>query len=131
MPRCCIAVGCNTVSGEGYSLHGFPRDADVRAKWVRAIKRQRSNRDGPTAGSLLCSKHFEPHCFITEGVCYCEDIGIPAKKWLKPDAVPTIFPRSIHAGRSRPGTPPHRPAFVKRQRQAVSNIIYYTLSMCT
>ena len=94
MPRCCIAAGCNTAGGEGYSLHGFPRDADVRAKWVRAVKRQRSNWDGPTAGSLLCSKHFEPHCFVTEGVRYCEDVGIPAKKRLKLDAVPTIFPTS-------------------------------------
>ena len=122
MSRCCIASGCNTAGGEGYSLHGFPRDADVRAKWVRAVKRQRSNWDGPTAGSLLCSKHFEPHCFVIEGVCYHEDIGIPAKKRLKPDTVSTIFPTSIHAGGSRPSTLPHRPAFIKQQQQAVSNI---------
>ena len=48
MPRHCIAAGCNTAGEEGYSLHGFPHDADVCAKGVRAVKRQRSNWDGPT-----------------------------------------------------------------------------------
>ena len=32
MPRGCVAAGCNTV----YSLHGFPRDQDLHAKWIRA-----------------------------------------------------------------------------------------------
>ena len=30
-------------------------------------KRQRSNWDGALSISQLCSKHFEDHCFITEG----------------------------------------------------------------
>ena len=34
MPRHCIAVGCNTVSGEGYSLHAFPLDQGLRAKCI-------------------------------------------------------------------------------------------------
>ena len=121
MPRRCIAAGCSTAGGEGYSLHSFPRDEGMRAKWVRAVKRQRSNWDGPTAGSLLCSKHFEPHCFATEGSRFRDAVGIPAKKRLKPDAVPTIFPRPIHAGLdagSRQTTP--RPAAEKRLRKAVS-----------
>ena len=58
-------------------------------------KRQRSNWDGPSSSSQLCSKHFEDHCFVTEGVRYRESMGVPALKRLKPDAVPTIFPRSI------------------------------------
>ena len=38
MPRRCVAAGCNTKSGEGYSLHGFPREQDLHAKWVRTVK---------------------------------------------------------------------------------------------
>ena len=30
-----------------------------------------------------------------EGVRYCEDMGIPAKKLLKPNAIPTKFARPI------------------------------------
>ena len=125
MPRRCIAAGCNTKDSEGYSLHTFPRNKELRDKWIRAVKRQRSNWDGPSKYSLLCSKHFEPNCFKTEGSRYRDEVGIPAKKRLKPDAVPTIFPLSIHGGSTgRSKTPPPRLAAQKRQRQAVStNII--------
>ena len=33
------------------------------------------NCDGPTASSMLCSKHFEQDCCLMEGVCYREDMG--------------------------------------------------------
>ena len=119
MPRRCVAAGCNTVSGDGYSLHAFPRDQDLRAKWIRAVKRQRSNWDGPSAHSMLCSKHFEPEYLATEGVRYHDTIRLPTKKRLKPGAIPTIFPLSIHHG-GRLRTPPPRSVAKKRQRQAVS-----------
>ena len=61
---------------------------------------------------------------MTEGSRYRDEVGIPAKKRLKPDAVPTIFPLSIHGGGTgRPRTPPPRLAAQKRQRQAVSKNI--------
>ena len=44
MPRRCVAAGCNTKSGMGYSLHGFPQDEVLRKKWVRAGKRQRTGK---------------------------------------------------------------------------------------
>ena len=34
MSRHCIAAGCNTVSEEGYSLHAFPLDQGLHAKWI-------------------------------------------------------------------------------------------------
>ena len=78
MPKRFIAAGCSTTSGEGYSVHKFPRSETLRAKWVKAVKCYRSNWDGPTANSVLCSKHFEQDCAIVEGVRYCKDMGIPA-----------------------------------------------------
>ena len=72
MPTRCVAAGCDTVSGKGYSLHKFPRNESVRKQWVRAVKRQRSNWDGPTSSSFLCSKHFKPECFVTDGVRFRE-----------------------------------------------------------
>ena len=69
MPRRCIAAGCNTASGQGYSLHEFPRDDGARLKWARAVKLHRVGWKGRTDASFLCSNaHFEPDCFITEGV---------------------------------------------------------------
>ena len=122
MLRRCIAAACSTSSGEGYSLHAFPRDESLRKKWIRAVKQQRSNWEGPSASSLLCSKHFEPECFALEGVRYRDAVGIPAKKRLKPDAVPTIFTRSIHSGCSGPSPPSSRPTSEKRQRKTVSSM---------
>ena len=147
MPRRCVVAGCSTIGGEGYSLHEFPRDKTIRTKWTQAVKRNRSNWDGPSASSLLCSKHFEQDCFVVEGVRYREAMGIPAQKRLKPNAIPTIFPRPTLASRDltlsaqglidwrvwpRETRPTHgetgskstllckRTAYEKRQRKAVS-----------
>ena len=113
MPRRCVAAGCSTSTGEGYSLHEFPRDDSTRAKWTRAVKRFRGNWDGPSASSVLCSKHFEPECYVVEGIRYRDSMGIPAKRRLNPGAVPTIFSRPTH-GESRSSVPCKRTAFEKR-----------------
>jgi len=84
------------------------------------VKQQRRNWNGPTANSVLCSKHFETACFALEGSCYQDAAGIPTKKRLKPDAIPTIFPKSIYGGSSGPSAPSQRPTSEKRQCKAVS-----------
>ena len=53
MPKRCVAAGCSTTSGEGYSIHEFPQNEALHAKWAQAVKRYRSNWDGPTANSVL------------------------------------------------------------------------------
>ena len=62
------------MSGDGYTLYAFPHDQDLRAKWIRAVKRQRINWDSPSTHLTLFSKHFEPECFVTEGVRYRDAI---------------------------------------------------------
>ena len=109
MPRHCITAACSTVSGEGYSLHEFLHDNGHRAIWTHTVKLQRVRWNGPTAGCVLCSKHFEPHSFIIEGVWHCDAVGILAKKRLKPNAMPTIFPKPDD-GNSQQTTPSQRPA---------------------
>ena len=127
MLKRCIATRCSTSSGEGYSLHAFPRDESIRKKWITAVKWQRSNWSGPTAYSVLCSKHFEADCYALEGSCYRDTVGIPAKKRLKPDTVPTIFPnifpKSIHGGSSGTSAPSKRPTSERRQRKSVSKLM--------
>ena len=122
MPRCCITVGCNTSSGMGYSLHSFPKDKTLRRKWISAVKCQRSNWDGPSSSSLLCSKHFKEDCFVTEGVRFREALDVPAQKRLKTDAVPTVFAKSTnHVDASSSSyTPCSRPLSERREQRSVS-----------
>ena len=128
MPRRCIAAGCSTKGGEGYSLHESPREESLCATWTRAVKQQRMDWKGPTAASLLCSKHFKLDCFVTEGVRYRDSIGIPTKKCLKPALIPTMFPRSIHSSSSQPPTPSQRPAYKIRKQKSVSNLCHYNIN---
>ena len=95
MPRRCVAADCKTTSGMGYSLHSFPTDENVRRRWTSAVKQYKKGWDGPSTSSHLCSRHFTEDSFETEGSLYRDTFGIPAQKCLKPDAVPTIFPKSI------------------------------------
>ena len=95
MPRHCVAAGCDSVGRKGCGLHKFPQDEVIRKKWIKAVKQQRSNWDGPSLHSLLCSKHFSDECFITKGVCFRDEMRMPTAKCLKPDTVPTLFARSI------------------------------------
>ena len=122
MPRRCVAAGCDSGSGKGYNFHKFPRDETLRRRWISAVKRQRSNWDGPSTDSQLYFKHFEDDCFVTEGVRFCDEMGIPTVKRLKPDAVPTIFARSIdylQASSSQCSTPTTRPLSERRHQRSV------------
>ena len=82
---------------------------------------ERSNWDGPSPYSILCSLHFTDDYFITEGVCFRDELGMPTAKWLKPNAVPMIFARSINymSGASSTNTakPPCQPLSEKREEQ--------------
>ena len=72
--------------------------------------------------ALLCSKHFKEDCFMTEGVRFCDALGIPVQKCLKADAVPTIFARivdQLDAGSSS-CTPSSPPLSEKRVQRSVS-----------
>ena len=119
MPRRCIAAGCDTISGKGYSFHKFPKDNALQRRWISALKRQQSNWDGPSKDSQLCSKHFEEDCFITDGVCFREEMGMPTVKRLKADAVPTIFARSVDYIQTSSSTPTSRPLSERRHQRSV------------
>ena len=76
MPRHCVTAGCDRVSGKGCSFHKFPKNEALRRRWVNAVKRQRSNWNGPSADSQLCSNHFTEDCFVTDGFRFREAMGI-------------------------------------------------------
>ena len=75
-----MAAGHSTVSREGYNLHEFPHDDALCIKWEQDVKCYQSNWYGASTSSVLCSQHFEPECYILEGIHYCNAMGIPAKR---------------------------------------------------
>ena len=99
----------------GYSLHSFPKNETLR-------RNQRSNWDGPSASSLLCSKHFKEDCFATEGVRFRKALGVSAQKRLKADVVPTVFVKTTDhvAANSSSYTPCSRPLSERREQRSVS-----------
>ena len=78
----------------GYSLHKFPKDESLKRR-INAVKQQIKHWDDLSPTSHLCAKHFMEDLLEKDGKLYCGTFGIPAQKRLKPDTVPTIFPRSI------------------------------------
>lgn len=61
------------------TYHSFPNDQELKKKWIVALRR---DAFVPTVYSKLCSKHFARQCFVQERF---------GGRWLKPDAVPTLF----------------------------------------
>ena len=86
----------------------------------------KENWEGPSSSSQLYSKHFEDHCFVTEGVRYSEAMGVPTVKRLKPDTVSTIFPRSINYLESTSSTPTIRPLSEQQKQRSISMLCIYT-----
>ncbi|XP_030330853.1 THAP domain-containing protein 8 isoform X2 [Strigops habroptila] len=79
-PRCSNAAGQARTAARGVSFYRFPlQDAPRLRQW---LERMGQENWVPTRHQHLCSDHFEPSCFQYRwGVRY-----------LRPDAVPTIFP---------------------------------------
>ena len=37
MVKQCIAAGCSNTHEDGYSLHQFPKDPQLRQKWIETV----------------------------------------------------------------------------------------------
>uniref|UniRef100_A0A3P9M265 THAP-type domain-containing protein n=1 Tax=Oryzias latipes TaxID=8090 RepID=A0A3P9M265_ORYLA len=97
MPSRCVAAGCSNTSSESVSVYKFPKQETLLKQWTKQVQRTRANWV-PTASSTLCSEHFEADCF-EETPQLIKDMGMHVryKKVLKPNAIPTIFKRSLVA----------------------------------
>ena len=94
MPKRCVAGWCNRSTEGGFSLHTFPKDPARKVKWSSNVGRWRSDWNGPTDHSVVCSLHFSRDCFESS-VVLSEEMGMPLKKCiLKSTAIPTLFPKA-------------------------------------
>nr|XP_047141276.1 THAP domain-containing protein 2-like [Hydra vulgaris] len=76
----CSAYNCTQRYTKGVSFHGFPKDLELRRKWIQVMR-----RDGftPSKQSKLSGKHFTIDCY--------EVSPWSSQKKLKSDAIPSIF----------------------------------------
>ena len=90
MVNSCSAYGCSNRSAKGgpQSFHRFPKNQELRRKWIVAAKREKFE---PSEYSCICSDNFLPSDY---NFCPSSDKNFSAancKPVLKPDAVPTVF----------------------------------------
>ncbi|XP_076088805.1 uncharacterized protein LOC143059203 [Mytilus galloprovincialis] len=92
----CVAANCGNTNADGFSLHSFPKDPNLRRKWTGFVKLKRANWDGPTEFSALCSVHFIIDDFPFRHRFEIEHMGrAPKKAKLNVGAVPTVHSPSI------------------------------------
>ena len=80
-----MVPGCtnNSQKTMGIAYHRVPKEERLRLVWMARIRRSiPRNLDN----SCACSEHFTPDCF--------EDQGYRSRRRLRPNSVPSIFPRS-------------------------------------
>ena len=94
--QCCVG-GCSNRRGTNISLHKFPKDVELREKWVKAIcfTGTSVSRSGwkPTVlghSQLVCSEHFEYEAFTRTSRFHWEE-GLTYKACLEEWATPTLF----------------------------------------
>lgn len=93
--HCCVDF-CTSYSSSGVSIHRFPVDGARRQKWIEFVRGAGGRSEWtPRTSSRICSLHFEPACYRHD----VQDTTLPRlRRWLEPDALPTIYPSS------RPGS---------------------------
>lgn len=87
----CVAAGCSNTHSDRVSLFKFPRDGTLRQRWEKQVQRTRAQWKA-TDQSFLCSDHFTEDCFEVDSALAAQ-FGMKKRRRLKPDAIPTIFPR--------------------------------------
>ena len=109
-----MAAGCSNTPSNKIRLYKFPSDPRIREKWIKQVRRTRLQWTA-TRHSVLCSEHFT-ECFAGD-TAIASSFGIPKKRRLKPDAVPSIFHRPSTAIPCSSGTAQAQP--VKRTAATV------------
>ncbi|XP_046664296.1 THAP domain-containing protein 6-like [Homalodisca vitripennis] len=79
----CVAYGCSNNSnknkGSNITYHSFPKNEDLKRKWMNALKRKDW---APSKWSRVCSAHFKEADFDLTSLCCVR---------IREGAVPTIF----------------------------------------
>ncbi|CAB4024125.1 THAP domain-containing 2-like [Paramuricea clavata] len=84
-------VSCkNNSKTQGISMHRFPSDSSVRAKWACIVQRHRPQWQ-PSSSSVLCSARFKVTDFEQRLDFNPQDLEkFTTKRWLKKGAIPSL-----------------------------------------
>ena len=81
---CAVAVCPNPKTRDGFMYHTFPKVEAIREVWISKCKRL--DEFNPST-SRVCSNHFLPSDYKRD--LPNELLGLPPRKVLKPDAIPS------------------------------------------
>ena len=115
MVQRCVIFGCGNQSTTGVALHEFPSSKAEREQWRRFVCRTRSQWDGPTKYSVVCSRHFLETQFDN---LMAYQMGMAKKLRLKKTAVPTVYPDGTcrtQASSGRGKAPPERTSAMRKR----------------
>ncbi|KAK8758466.1 hypothetical protein V5799_003901 [Amblyomma americanum] len=93
-PISCIVDFCPSKSGTEVTLHKFPRDAAQRQAWIDFVRAAGRHYWTPSKYSVICSLHFDSSSYECNPA-YLAGFGIRAKRFLRPGAVPTLYPAEV------------------------------------
>ena len=90
MPGNCAVFGCFSSSKKkNVSLHSFPKEENIRKRWIHLCKRQDSIN---VNNAKICSLHFEENAFQRHLKYELLNLPVPAKLVrIKQDALPTLL----------------------------------------
>ena len=87
MVKRCVVQFCSNSNKTGYTIHKFPKDANLRRQWVKFVQVKRANLVAATEHSAICIIHFSPDC---NEESFMVEMGLIKQSPRLSGAVPTI-----------------------------------------
>ena len=87
MVKHCVVQFCSNSIKTGYTIHKFPKDANLRRQWVKFVQVKRANFVAATERSAICNIHFSPDC---NEESFMVEMGLIMQSQRLSGAVPTI-----------------------------------------
>uniref|UniRef100_A0A673FNC7 THAP domain-containing protein 1 n=1 Tax=Sinocyclocheilus rhinocerous TaxID=307959 RepID=A0A673FNC7_9TELE len=111
--RKCVLPGCDHLQNSSVSLFKFPKNDDIKKRWIKFVKRHLDGELRITTNTRLCSEHFTPDSFIN---FHRRQLGFTDNPLLLVNgAEPTISRPGLH-----PSVPPTSGAIVGSTHPPIS-----------
>uniref|UniRef100_A0A3Q3F9T4 THAP domain-containing protein 1 n=1 Tax=Labrus bergylta TaxID=56723 RepID=A0A3Q3F9T4_9LABR len=86
--RKCIFPGCQNVKNSSVCLFNFPKDDEMKNRWIHFVKRYHDGELVVSNNTRLCSAHFSPESFSN---FHQRQIGFSYNRlWLVSGAEPSV-----------------------------------------
>ena len=83
----CVVQFCSNSNKTGYTIHKFPKDANLRRQWVKFVQVKRANLVAATEHSAIWNIHLSPDC---NEESFMVEMGLIKQSPRLSGAVPTI-----------------------------------------